>query len=191
MRAERPPLVNIKPSLFSRLIRLNYGSSNERWRFFRRQSRSHLPPVGARVLLKSLFNDLQPSPVRLAHFVPILLPRFQDQRGQLRFKSQERSISVFISTAQSLQNAVYELLQTPRMPGLDVPGNFPLTCFASLLLLSSLDFASDVQSIGLLSVRQPLSQNTPAHWKSFESNSHKPNRLFSPSIPLWDSRFPF
>lgn len=148
---------------------------------FQRQSNSHLPPVRAQVLLKSLFNDLQPFSVCLAHFVPFCSP-VQDQRvsWDLSLKSDQSAFYFDYSKPPKCSlwiasNAVNASLGCAW----ELPSH--LLHISPASIVSWLCLRCSVHRPPL--VRQPLSQNTPAHWESFESNSHKPNRLFSPSIP--------
>lgn len=146
-----------------------------------RQSHTHLPPVRAQVLLKSLFNDLQPFSVCLAHFVPFFSPvQYQRVSWDLSLKSD--------------QSAFYFHYSKPPKCSIWIASNAVnawLGCARELLShLLHISPASIVSWLCLRCsvhrpplVRQLLSQNTPAHWKSFESNSHKPNGLFSLSIP--------
>lgn len=162
LRAERPPLVNIKPLLFSRLIQLNYRSSKERKPFPASVSLSPPSRQGASSFKTPCLMICNP-PLSAWHILFHFSPLSPGPKGQLRFKSRERSISVLFPRLQTSKMQYMNCFKRcERLTWMCLRTSLSLASYLSCFyrLLTLLQMFSPEASF---SATQPLSQSTPAH----------------------------
>lgn len=113
----------------------------------------------------------------LFHFSPLC----PGPKGQLRFKSRERSISVLFPRLQTSKMQYMNCFKhCERLTWMCLRTSLSLASYLSCFyrLLTLLQMFSPEASF---SATQPLSQNTPAHWKSWMLQSWtKPSFLLPP-----------